>query len=70
VGQYGGPHGAAKAAGVQIGDVLVSFDGQTDLMRETDLLAYALRTRKPGDKVRATLMRGGKKVEVVLPMQE
>jgi hypothetical protein len=37
-----GPHGAAKKAGVQKGDVLMSFDGKTNLRRETDLIAYAL----------------------------
>src|SRR5262249_22203391 len=37
-----GPHGAAKAAGVQANDVLVSFDGKTDLLRETDVFAHAL----------------------------
>jgi serine protease Do len=69
-GQGNGPHGAAARAGVRQGDVLVSFDGQTDLRRETDLLAYALLNRKVGDTVTATLLRDGKKIEVKLPMQE
>jgi serine protease Do len=69
VGQYG-PHAAAKNAGFLVGDVIVSFDGRTDLARETDLIAYALRTRKPGDKVPVTIVRGGKKMEMTLPMQE
>jgi hypothetical protein len=69
VGQYG-PHAAAKNAGFQVGDVIVSFDGKTDLTRETDLFAYAVRARKPGEKVPVTVIRGGKKVELTLPMQE
>lgn len=69
VGQYG-PHAAAQNAGFKVGDVIVSFDGQTNLLRETDLFAYALRTRKPGDQVPVVVVRGGKRVELVLPMQE
>jgi serine protease Do len=69
VGQFG-PHAAAKNAGFQVGDVIVAFDGKTDLLRETDLLAYALRNRKPGEKVTVTIVRGGKTLELLLPMQE
>jgi len=69
VGQYG-PHAAAKNAGFQAGDILLSFDGQTDLHRETDLLAYAVKNRMPGYKVLVTLLRNGKKMELTLPMQE
>jgi hypothetical protein len=70
MGMYGGPHGAAKAAGVQLNDVIVSFDGQTDLARETDLLAYSLRKRVPGEKVAIKVVRAGKTVEIVIPMQD
>lgn len=69
VGQYG-PHAAAKHAGFQAGDVIVAFDGKTDLLRETDVFAHALRSRKPGDKVSVTVVRGGKALEMTLPMQE
>ena len=70
MGMFGGPHGAAKAAGVQVGDVIVAFDGQTDLARETDLIAYSLRTRKTGDKVTIKVVRAGKTLEIVIPMQD
>jgi serine protease Do len=70
MGMFGGPHGAAKAAGVQLKDVIIEFDGRTDLLRETDLLAYSARTRKPGDKVTMKVVRAGKVVEIVIPMQE
>lgn len=69
VGQYG-PHAAAQNAGFRTGDVIISFDGKTDLLRETDLFAYALKTRKPGEKVAVTIVRGGKQMEMQLPMQE
>lgn len=69
VGEYGA-HAAAKNAGFQKGDVIISFDGKTDLLRETDLLAHGVTARKPGDKVAVTVVRGGKTVELTLPMQE
>jgi serine protease Do len=69
VGQFG-PHATAKNAGVQVGDVLVSYDGKTDFKRETDVLAYGVTARKPGDKVPVTVIRGGKKVELTLPLPE
>ena len=69
VGQYG-PHAAAKNAGFLAGDVIVSFDGKTDLIRETDLFAYALRKTKPGDKVAVEIERNGKRMTMSLPMQE
>ena len=69
VGQFG-PHAAAKNAGFQTGDVIISFDGRTDLLRETDLFAYALKTRKPGEKVAVTIVRGGKMMEMTLPISE
>ncbi len=69
VGQFG-PHAAAKNAGFRQGDVIVSFDGQTNLNRETDLLAYALTSRKPGDRVPVTALRDGKRLELTLPMQD
>ena len=69
VGQYG-PHAAAQNAGFRKGDVVIAFDGQTDLLREADLLAYALRNRKPGERAKVSLVRDGKKMELMLPMQE
>jgi hypothetical protein len=69
VGQYNA-HAAGKNAGFLKDDVRISFDGKTDFPRETDLLAYALRTKKPGDKVAVTVVRGGKTKELTLPMQD
>ncbi len=69
VGQYG-PHAAAKAAGLQKGDVLVSFDGRTDFAREADVIAHGVTARKPGEKVPVVVTRGGKRLTLSLPMQE
>lgn len=68
VGQYG-EHATAKKAGFRKGDVLVAFDGRTDRMRETDLLAHAVTARRPGDRVPVTVLRGGKRVELRLPLR-
>ena len=47
-------HDVAHKAGVKKGDWLVGFDGRSDLLRETDLLAYSIREKKPGDEVTLT----------------
>lgn len=69
VGRYG-PHAAAFKAGFRQGDILVSFDGQTDLDRESDLMAHALRNHKPGDKVPVGLIRNKRRMQLSLPIQE
>lgn len=68
VGQYG-PHAAAQNAGFRKGDTLVQFDGRTDLARESDLIAHALFTRRPGERVDVTILREGKMLRLTLPMQ-
>jgi hypothetical protein len=69
VGQYG-PHAAAKNAGFQVGDIIVEFDGKTDLHRDSDILVHGVTARKPGDKVLVTVLRASRKVNLTLPMQE
>jgi S1-C subfamily serine protease len=69
VGQYG-PHAAAKQAGFQPGDVIVAFDGRTDLPRESDVLAYGVTMKKPGEKAAVTVIRNGKKLSITLPFSE
>ena len=62
------PHNVAKQAGFRKNDVLISFDGRTDLARETDLLRYTLNDKKPGESVPVTVLREGQKVELKLPI--
>jgi S1-C subfamily serine protease len=69
VGQYA-PHDIAKKAGVQKGDVLLSFDGRSDFARETDVLGYALLNIPPGKNVPITLLREGKKIDLTLDLQK
>ena len=67
VGQYG-EHAVAKRAGFQKGDVIVSFDGQTKRMTETELHAHVNRQRKSGDRVPVKIIRGDKRMELTLPL--
>jgi hypothetical protein len=69
VGEYG-PHAAAKNAGVRKGDIVVSWDGKTDLTRDTDVLLHGLTARKAGEKIPVVVLRDGKKMTFQLPMQE
>lgn len=69
VGQYGA-HAAAKKAGVQKGDILIAFDGRSDLVREADIFRQGMWERKPGQRVTITLSRNGKQIQLQLPMQE
>jgi S1-C subfamily serine protease len=69
MGQYN-LHATAKNSGFQVGDILIEFDGRTDLRRDSDVLAYGVTEKKPGDRVNVLVLRGGKKVTLTLPMQE
>lgn len=68
LGQYG-KHAAAKNAGFQKDDVLVELNGQAARITEGQLFGQLLQTTKPGDKLKATVLRGDKRVELMLPMQ-
>jgi serine protease Do len=68
VGEYGA-HAAAKRAGFQKGDVIVAVDGRRDRWTESQFLAHTLALR-PGSKITAMVFRGGKEIELKLPMQK
>jgi S1-C subfamily serine protease len=68
VGQYG-KHAAAKNAGFQKDDVIVEIDGTAARMTESGLVDRFLATRMAGTKVKTTVLRGDKRVELELPMQ-
>lgn len=63
VGQYG-EHATAKRAGFLKGDIIVSVDGRDAPLRETDLIAYAVREKKPGDELGLSVLRDGKRREM------
>jgi serine protease Do len=68
VGQYN-KHAAAKNAGFQKGDVIVALGEDTARMTESELLGRLLQTTRPGQKLKATVLRGAERVELQLPMQ-
>jgi serine protease Do len=58
VGEHG-EHAIAKRAGLQRGDIIVSFDGKDSRMTESELLDYTLRQKLPGERVALVVVRGG-----------
>jgi hypothetical protein len=69
VGQYG-PHAAGKRAGFKTGDVIVQYDGRTDLMDNTAVLFHGTNDRQVGDRVDVVVIRNGQRITLKLPMQE
>jgi len=69
VGQYG-DHATAKNAGFEKDDLIVAFDGRKDLLSETSLITYALEELRPGTRVPVSVIRGGREIELELPMQQ
>lgn len=68
VGQYG-DHARAKNAGVQSGDLLIGYDRRQDFQTETDLLAYALQQKRPGDNVELEVLRNGERKTLRITLQ-
>jgi hypothetical protein len=68
LGQYG-MHAAAKNAGFQKDDVLIELDGKSARLSEGELIGQLLQQTKPGQKLKAVVLRGEKRVDLMLPMQ-
>jgi S1-C subfamily serine protease len=68
VGEYG-DHAVAKRAGFQKNDVIIAVDGRTNFVTESQLLAYAVQQKKPGDKLQLTVLRGGKETRLEFALQ-
>jgi S1-C subfamily serine protease len=68
VGEYG-EHAAAKRAGFQRDDILISVDGNSARLTEAQLLARLVQTKMPGEKLPVTILRTGERVTLELPMQ-
>ncbi len=68
-GKYG-QHAVAHRAGVKVNDVVVAFDGRTDLMNDSQLLAYSAKNTKPNQLVSVVVMRGSQRLEFKLKMQQ
>jgi len=68
-GKYG-DHATARRAGIRPGDIVVAYDGQTDLKREADLFAYASENRRIGDRVTVRYRRDGSERTLQIPIQK
>lgn len=68
VGQYG-DHARAKQAGLLKDDIVIGYDGHTDLLTETQLLAYAMQQKKRDDTVSIDVLRNGKKMTFAVKLQ-
>lgn len=55
------PNSPAEAAGIQNGDIVISFDNEE--MQEPFDLTYAVGQKSPGDRVKVKLLREGKIIE-------
>jgi S1-C subfamily serine protease len=62
------PGGAAEAAGLRRGDILVRL-GTHEVGSVEDLM-YVLNASKPGERVTATALREGKELKVEVTFQE
>ena len=68
VGQYG-PHATAQKQGFQKDDVVVSYDGRTDLLTDADVLRHGVTSGKPGDVIEVEVIRKGQRNRLKLPLQ-
>jgi hypothetical protein len=68
VGEYG-EHAVAKRAGLRADDILIGFDDLKGRLTESDVLAYTLQRKRPGDEVTVTVLRDGKRMTFRYPLQ-
>jgi serine protease Do len=68
VGEYG-EHARAKKAGLMKGDIVIGYDGRSDFRTETDLLAYAMQQKQPGEKVAIEVLRDGTRKTMTVELQ-
>ena len=61
------PNSTAETAGIQPGDIIVSFDGET--MENPFDLTYAVQQKAPGDRVKLKIIRDGKAIETEAVMK-
>lgn len=67
-GKYGA-HATARKLGIREGDVILGFDGHSNLMTEQALHTYVVTSRKPGDQASVKVLRGPKELTFKLPIQ-
>jgi hypothetical protein len=68
LGQFG-KHAAAKKAGFAKEDVIVGIDGMNTRITEGELIGRLLQSRKAGELVDVSVLRGSERLTLKLPMQ-
>lgn len=68
VGQYN-EHAVAKQAGFLNGDIIVAIDGDRRPQTELSLMARLAQTKRPGDQVTFSILRGQQKFEFKFAQQ-
>jgi serine protease Do len=64
-----GANPLAKRAGFHDGDVIVAVDGRPVPGDESHFMAQVRLNHPPGDKVKLTVLRNGKRVDLLLPLE-
>ncbi len=62
VGQYG-EHAVGKRAGFLNGDIIIAVDGDRSPQTESSLMARLAQTKRPGDQITLSVLRGQQKFE-------
>lgn len=68
VGMYG-PHAAGMKAGFKKDDLIISYDGRSDLMTDSDVLRYGATQKKVGETVELAVLRQGESHHLKIPIQ-
>ena len=68
VGQYN-DHAVAKRAGFLNGDIIVAIDGDRSPHTESSLMARLTQTKRPGDQITLSVLRGQQKFEFKFAQQ-
>jgi S1-C subfamily serine protease len=68
VGQYG-DHAVAKRAGFLKDDILIAIDGDRAPLTESALVVKLLQTKRPADRITATVLRGSERLELSFAQQ-
>ncbi len=58
-------HSTLRAVGLQGGDVIIGIDGKTMDMTQEDFLAHVRRNYLVGDRITLTILRNGKRTDLV-----
>ena len=62
-------HAAAKKAGFEKDDIIVEIAGLTERLSEGEYIGRMLQGHSIGENVKATVLRGDKRLELTMPMQ-